>query len=417
MYNRATTLLVILALSGASQAADPGLTQDRSSLPRGAGIGEKNALIFLKAREESEKLVIHYRAGRIMDLVAMRHERDLSKAIRKLEKRFDMVFEGRIHVFLYRDRNELSKLSMAPRRTPQRWHGLCLHGIFDHDLAQPVAEIVLEQWIPSWRPTPAAGMRTTESVHSFLRAGLALAQTNEHIHQVSLRDWVAFYDRLYPMPSLGTIQDSHPRRLTSAPSNLIAGSWLRYLSANQGIDKVKSYCASQDCEQAFGLTLQELEQRWSTWLHGTKAKLVDTALMGFDDTASFERKIKGIKGRVRLRVAGDDQFFLFHNGEFKGSGRTWYHPTRLFLELTGEDRIEIVVINLESAGGLLMEIVDSEGKVRVSSDESWTARRAKTKPLPAMVMGAPISGPWKDFLSDARKPAVQSMRGSWIWIP
>jgi len=117
----------------------------------------------------------------------------------------------------------------------------------------------------------------------------------------------------------------------------------------------------------------------------------------------------------RLFIAADTRYQLFLNGEFVGNGAPQSQPFFQYYDeydlsdgcLRSGTNCIAVVVNyvgnlIGTRGGLLLELVDSENRVLVSSDAAWRVARAKAWQQNTYLVRSNQAAPYQEFF-DARQ--------------
>ena len=216
----------------------------------------------LSAVKNTANLVFHYRP---LDL----DEKELANVIRvnqanfnQCEKRLQMKYKGKVHLFLYRDVQDLKKMTGVDAIAFSAGT-VSVHQAVDFDSVHELTHIFALQF-------PRDEDEVTDR---FAVEGLAtiLAETDEN---VPIHSWAAVYQSASRLPSLVEFRRTWPNgALPGVHPYHLAGSFVGYLIEEYGIEKVKRwYVHSTEAHMEFGKTFRRLERDWLAWL---KTQTVD----------------------------------------------------------------------------------------------------------------------------------------------
>lgn len=243
----ALALLLALLAPSDPPAPDPDLTDlDRRSLA------------VLPAVHDHPPLRVHFDPADLTEGWAAWEGRRALEALRRIEATLEIRFEGRAHLFLYRDEEAFRAATGAPRE----WGGFAsgprsIHvprgAPLLHEMTHLAAHAI---------PGAAGG-----DPGDLLREGLAAALEGED-HGVPVHSWAAVYLRLGLLPSLAALRRPWPGGPPSgAHPYHAAGSFVARLLETEGATKVKAlYAAPDRPEEAVGRGWDALEEEWRTAL-------------------------------------------------------------------------------------------------------------------------------------------------------
>ena len=223
---------------------------------------DRNVMKQLTSAKETPNIVFHYRPD---DL----DSEELAKVVKLNLNRFDecekllqMEYKGRIHIFLYRDVEDLQKTT-GVGAVAFSTGTVSIHQAVDFNSVHELTHIFAVQF-------PSNEYAVTDG---FACEGLAtiLAEFDE---EIPIHTWAAVYHSKSRLPNLIDLRQSWP---DSAPAGVhpyhVAGSFVGYLIQEFGIEKVKRwYVHSTEAHMEFGKTFRRLERDWLAWLNEQTVK-------------------------------------------------------------------------------------------------------------------------------------------------
>jgi len=217
---------------------------------------DRQVLKQLSGKKEAGPLILHFDPESVTaDQVAAAAKAN-QKAFKDLEKLLEMTYSGTIHIFLYRDVNDLK--NQTGTDVVALSTGTCsVHQAHDFSSVHELCHIFALQF-----------PRAPEGVCDiFVYEGLAtvLAETDEN---VPIHSWAAVYARARRLPPLWEFRWRWPEK---TPPNVhpyhVAGSFVGFLVEQFGIAKVKQwYVNATEAESVFGRSFPQLEGEWRDWL-------------------------------------------------------------------------------------------------------------------------------------------------------
>ncbi|TAH38011.1 MAG: hypothetical protein EYC70_05140 [Planctomycetota bacterium] len=215
---------------------------------------DRRILQELAAVVETEHIVFHYRAG---DLSEAQLTEDVAANVAyyaELEDKLRMRYQGRIHVFLYRDKEDMNTRTEGAGDIAFSTGTVSVHQVRDFRGVHELTHIFALQFP---EVADAAGP------DPFLTEGLATAMA-ESDQNVPVHSWAAVYQRAGRLPALDALRCSFPE---GAPPGVhpyhVAASFVLYLVERFGIETVKAYYRnSTEAGLVFGVTLPRLERDW-----------------------------------------------------------------------------------------------------------------------------------------------------------
>ena len=217
---------------------------------------DRNVMKQLTSVKETPNIVFHYRPE---DL----DSEELAKVVKLNLNRFDeckkllqMEYKGRVHIFLYRDVEDLQKTT-GVGAVAFSTGTVSIHQAVEFNSVHELTHIFAVQF-PSNEDAVTDG---------FACEGLAtiLAEFDE---EIPIHTWAAVYQSKSRLPSLIDLRRSWP---DGAPAGVhpyhVAGSFVGYLIQEFGIEKVKRWHVhSTEAHMEFGKTFRRLERDWLAWL-------------------------------------------------------------------------------------------------------------------------------------------------------
>lgn len=215
---------------------------------------DRHVLQQLTGVAESGALVVHYRPG---DLTAEQLEQDVAANVAdfdELQAKLAMGYSGRIHVFLYRDGDDMRATTEGDSNIAFSTGTVSVHQVHEFRGVHELTHIFALQFPPS---ADGAGPDL------FLTEGLATAMA-ESDQGVPVDDWAAMYLRLGKLRELSELRSDF---MGNAPKGVhpyhVAASFVKSLIDRFGIEKVKAwYCNSTEAGMVFGVPFPRLERDW-----------------------------------------------------------------------------------------------------------------------------------------------------------
>jgi hypothetical protein len=339
-------------------------------------------------------------------------------ALRHLERRMMMVFRGKQRLFLYKDAVELQRTTGAERYVGAFATGFGLHVQVGMPPHHELAHILCLTWnAPGNRPVVPEGHKVWKydtPLDKIATEGLADALSPDLSWGRSGREWAGFYVRLGAKLDLARIIRRFPEIDDGLDGYLMAGALVAYLIDRYGIPKVKAwYHRRLAAKEIFGRPIAAMNAEWVNWLRKASPNPVDIARSALD-SAWFEKRIVGVRGRVVVTAAADDWWVLFHNGREVGGGWRWWWPRSHRLVFTGNDTLRILGINFGKPRFLKVECVRcSTGAVVARSDGYWSASDLAGKPKPVAIVNAKLGPGFEGYEKVAGRS--HAIRGERIW--
>ena len=218
---RAAALLLVLTVAG-----DPGLTDL-----------DRRVEASLSAIHEEGPVVVHYDPAALSEGWAAKEGRRALDALRLLEARLDVPWEGRAHVFLHRDEESFRAATGAPAAWGAFASGpRSLHLPRGAPVVHEMTHLVAHR-IPGCEGRDPGG---------FLREGLAAAMEGED-RSIPVASWAAVYARLGILPAPGELRARWPEGEPRGPHPYhVAGAYVAWLLETRGAAKVKELYAAPD---------------------------------------------------------------------------------------------------------------------------------------------------------------------------
>ena len=206
--------------------------------------------------KKTPNIIFHYRPDDLDDEALARIVKINLENYSECEKLLKMKYEGVVHIFLYRNVNDLQRTT-GTGAVAFSTGTVSVHQAFDFDSVHELTHIFALQF-PS----------EEEAVSDmFVVEGLAttLPEVDEDI---PIHTWAAVYQSKSRLPSLIQLRRSWPGGvLPGVHPYHVAGSFVGYLIEEFGIEKVKKwYVQSTEAHMEFGKTFPQLERDWQKWL-------------------------------------------------------------------------------------------------------------------------------------------------------
>jgi hypothetical protein len=256
--NVSRVLIAFACLPLAHSIADPPASDTQSALTD----LDRRVLQTLTGTKDAGPLVLHYDPSSVtaeqVDAAAKANQR----GYKDLEKLLEMKYSGRIHIFLYRDGDDLKKQTDADAVAFSC--GTCsVHQPHDFVSVHELCHIFALQF-----PRVPDGV-----CDIFVYEGLATALA-ESDQNVPIHAWAAAYGRARRLPPLWEFRWRWPDK---TPPNVhpyhVAGSFVGFLVERFGIARVKKwYVNATEAETVFGRSFPQLEHDWRGWLARRKVK-------------------------------------------------------------------------------------------------------------------------------------------------
>lgn len=212
--------------------------------------------------KETPNIVFHYRPDDVDDAALAKIVKINVDKFEQCEKLLKMKYNGRVHIFLYRDVDDLKKTTGASA-VAFATGTVSIHQAMDFKSVHELTHIFALQF-PRDEDSETDG---------FAVEGLAtiLAESDQN---VPVQSWAAVYQSTSRIPDLVEFRRSWPE---GAPQGVhpyhVAGSFVGYLIEEFGIEKVKHwYVNSTEAHMVFGKTLRRLERDWLAWLKKTQVE-------------------------------------------------------------------------------------------------------------------------------------------------
>ncbi|MEZ5988382.1 MAG: hypothetical protein R3F30_04535 [Planctomycetota bacterium] len=218
-----SAVLVLLAAGGVRGQGDDELTDV-----------DRKVMKELTGRKETDAVVFHYRPDDFDEATLGRTTARNAENFARCGKLLDMAFEGRAHVFLYRDLEDLRSMTGSGAvafSTGTR----SVHQARDFDSVHEFVHIYAMQF-------PRDQDATTDG---FVTEGLATALA-EVDQGVPIHSWAAVDERYGRVPGLVGFRRTWPEAPAGVHPYHVAGSFVGWLVETQGITKVKRRTANLD---------------------------------------------------------------------------------------------------------------------------------------------------------------------------
>jgi len=248
---RAAALVLLGAVAACAAPPDGGDDGDwRTDLDR-------HVLEQLTGSRDAGPLVVHFRPG---DLAEETLSEDVAANVadfEELQDRLGMSYRGRVHVFLYRDGDDMKATTEGDSNIAFSTGTRSIHQVHDFRGVHELTHIFSVQFPPD--PDGCTDLFTTE--------GLATAMARSD-QDVPVHAWAAMYLRLGRMPDLADLRSDF---MGSAPAGVhpyhVAASFILHLEERFGIAAVKRwYVNSTEAGMVFGVPFPRLENDWRAFL-------------------------------------------------------------------------------------------------------------------------------------------------------
>ena len=230
----------------------------------------------LALTHETEHFVIHYaprsKTAREIEMVAAEHE----FAWHRLATRLQREPEYPVHSFVFKDPDQKRGLFGAGKvEVSLPWKGHIYlhhlpfpHAVLHHELAHTFGGAFGD---------PVLGLSASgPNVNMGLVEGLANALAPRSSFNLDLHDQAAALDRLEKRPGLSGIMGLGFWAGSSSRAYTAAGSFVLWLLETEGVDPVVAvYRSGGDFEEAFGRSLEDLEQDWLTFIRARTLEEAD----------------------------------------------------------------------------------------------------------------------------------------------
>jgi hypothetical protein len=218
---------------------------------------DRQVLEQLTGVQESGPLVCHFRPG---DFSEETLKQDVAADVadfEELQQRLEMHYEGRIHLFLYRDSEDMKATTGTDSGIAFSTGRCSIHQVHDFRGVHELTHIFSEQFPPN--PDGSTDLFTTE--------GLATAMARSD-QDVPVHEWAAMYLRLGRLPELRPLRADF---MGAAPKHVhpyhVAASFILYLTERFGLEAVKRwYVNCTEAGQVFGVSFPRLENDWRAFL-------------------------------------------------------------------------------------------------------------------------------------------------------
>lgn len=270
----------------------------------------------LTLTRETEHFVIHYaprsKTEREIDMVAAEHE----FAWHRLATRLEREPEFPVHSFVFKDPDQKRGMFGAGKvEVSLPWKGHIYlhhlpfpHAVLHHELAHTFGGAFGD---------PILGLSASgPNVNMGLVEGLANALAPRQSFGLDLHDQAAALDRLEKRPGLRGIMGVGFWAGSSSRAYTAAGSFVLWLLETEGVDPVvEVYRSGGDFEEAFGRSLEDLEQDWLQFIRARELaeEDVEAIRQRFKRRSLFRRpcahrvaKLRKEIGRAKARGHNDE---------------------------------------------------------------------------------------------------------------
>ncbi|MCK6481249.1 MAG: hypothetical protein L6R43_14255 [Planctomycetes bacterium] len=229
--------------------------------PPDAGLTDldRRVAAALSATLDRAPILVHYDPAALSEGWAAREGDRALGALRLLEARLDLRWEGTAHLFLHRDEESFRAATGAPGE----WAAFATGTASIH--LPRGAPVVHEMTHLLAHRIPGAAGRDPGGL---LREGLAAAMEGED-HGVEVLSWAAVYARLGLLPRLADLRDRWPSAPPASGPHAyhVAGAFVAWLLEVQGPAKVKEvYAAPDRAEEILGSRWEGLEEAFAARL-------------------------------------------------------------------------------------------------------------------------------------------------------
>ena len=217
---------------------------------------DKQVMGELSATKETPKLIFHYRPSDVdAEQLAQIVDANLQQ-YRQCESSLNMKYPHRIHIFLYRDIDDLQQMT-GVGASAFATGTISIHQPLDFRSVHELTHIFALEF-------PSDENAVTDD---FAVEGLATILA-EHDENIPIHSWAAVYQSKARLPDLVKLRRSWPEGvLPGVHPYHVAGSFVGYLIDQYGIEKVKRwYVQSTEAHMEFGKTFRQLEREWQNWL-------------------------------------------------------------------------------------------------------------------------------------------------------
>ncbi len=244
------TLLLCAARAAAAQAppADDGWQTDL----------DRHVLEQLTQVVDAGPLLVHVRPGGLPPEVLAADIAANRASFEELQGKLGLKYEGRIHVFLYRDDDDMRATTEGDADIAFSTGSRSIHQVHDFRGVHELTHVFALQF-----PGNADGA----GPDLFLVEGLATAMA-ESDQGVPVHAWAAMYQRLGRLPELPALRAD---LMGAAPRGVhpyhVAASFVLYLVERFGIEAVKRwYENSTEAGLELGVTFPRLDRDWRRFL-------------------------------------------------------------------------------------------------------------------------------------------------------
>ena len=218
---------------------------------------DRKVMKELTGVKDTSNIVFHYRPSDVDDeALANVVQLNLDK-FDECEQLLKMDYDGRVHIFLYRDIEDL-KTTTGASAVAFSTGTVSVHQAMDFQSVHELTHIFALQF-------PRDEDSETDD---FAVEGLAtiLAESDQN---VPIHSWAAVYQSTLRIPDLVEFRRSWPEGAANGVHPYhVAGSFVGYLINEYGIEKVKHwYVNSTEAHMVFGKTIRRLEREWLAWLN------------------------------------------------------------------------------------------------------------------------------------------------------
>jgi hypothetical protein len=219
---------------------------------------DRRVLEQLTAVASSGSIVVHHRPGDL-DPETLAEDLDANDdAFEELTRKLDMTYAGRVHVYLYRDGEDMLATTDSGSDIAFSTGTVSVHQVHDFRGVHELTHIFALQF-PAVEDGGGPDLFTTE--------GLATAMA-ESDQGVPVHDWAAVYLATARLPELAGLRGGFPAGAASGVHPYhVAGSFVLYLVERFGIGRVKTfYVNSAEAGMVLGVTAARLERDWRAML-------------------------------------------------------------------------------------------------------------------------------------------------------